>query len=102
MLEEISIALRSDKRFIEVRGLSDLEYLVKESEIMTNHEGRMFHIRSHDRPVHISLETGGFVIRNVARGDVSRAMYLPRRLMMDALLGHALKSGMLFTQRLAG
>jgi hypothetical protein len=101
MCKEVSIALRSDNRFIEVRGLSDLEYLVKESEIVTNHVGRMFHIRSQDRPVHISLESGGFVIRNVVQGDATRAIYLPRRLLMDALLGHALKSGMLFTRRLA-
>lgn len=102
MFIEMSIALRSDQRFIEVRGLNDLEYLVKESEIVTNQVGRMFHIRSQDRPVHISLEFGGFVVRNVGRGDVNRTIYLPRRLLMDALLGHALKSGMLFTRRLAG
>jgi len=102
MFKEMSIALRSDQCFIEVRGLSDLEYLVKESEIVTNQMGRTFHIRSQDRPVHISLEYGGFVIRNVDRADESRTIYLPRRLLMDALLGHALKSGMLFTRRLPG
>jgi hypothetical protein len=102
MLKEMSIALRSDQRFIEVRGLNDLEYLVKESEIVTNQMGRTFHIRSQDRPVHISLEYGGFVIRNVDRADENRTIYLPRRLLMDALLGHALKSGLLFTRRLPG
>jgi len=102
MFKEMSIALRSDQRFIEVRGLSDLEYLVKESEIMTSTPGRMFHIRSQDRPVLISLEFGGFVIRNVGPDDASRTFYLPRRLMLDALIGHALKSGMLFTRHLAG
>ena len=102
MCEEIVIALRSDERFVEVRALSDLEYLVKESEIMTSTPGRMFHIRSQDRPVLISLESGGFVIRNVGQHDASRTIYLPRRLMLDALIGHALKSGMLFTRRLAG
>ena len=102
MFKEMSIALRSDHRFIEVRGLSDLEYLVKESEIVTNQVGRTFHIRSQDRPVQISLEYGGFVIRNVDRTNENRTIYLPRRLLMDALLGHALRSGMLFTQRLPG
>jgi hypothetical protein len=102
MCEEIVIALRSDKRFVTVRALSDLEYLVKESEIMTSMPGRMFHIRSEDRPVLIALEFGGFVIRNVGPDDASRTFYLPRRLMLDALIGHALKSGMLFTRRLAG
>lgn len=102
MCEEIVIALRSDERFVEVRALSDLEYLVKESEIVTSTPGRMFHIRSQDRPVLISLESGGFVIRNVGQHDASRTIYLPRRLMLDALIGHALKSGMLFTRRLAG
>lgn len=101
MFEEMSIALRLDQRFIEVRGLSELEYLVKESEIVTNQVGRMFHIRSQDRPVHIALESGGFVIRTVDRCDDNHAVYLPRRLLMDALLGHALKSGLLFTRRLA-
>ena len=102
MCEEIVIALRSDERFVAVRALSDLEYLVKESEIVTSTPGRMFHIRSQDRPVLISLELGGFVIRNVGPDDASRTVYLPRRLMLDALIGHALKSGMLFTRRLAG
>lgn len=102
MCEEIVIALRSDERFVEVRALSDLEYLVKESEIVTSTPGRMFHIRNQDRPVLISLEFGGFVIRNVGQHDASRTIYLPRRLMLDALIGHALKSGMLFTRRLAG
>lgn len=102
MCEEIVIALRSDERFVEVRALSELEYLVKESEIVTSTPGRMFHIRSKDRPVLISLEFGGFVIRNVGQHDASRTIYLPRRLMLDALIGHALKSGMLFTRRLAG
>lgn len=102
MCEEIVIALRSDERFVQVRALSDLEYLVKESEIMTATHGRMFHIRSQDRPVLISLELGGFVIRNVGPDDANRTFYLPRRLMLDALIGHALKSGMLFTRRLAG
>lgn len=101
MCKEMSIALRSDQHFIEVRGLNDLEYLVKESEIVTNQVGRTFHIRSHNRPVQIALEYGGFVIRNLGRGDVNRPIYLPRRLLMDALLGHALRSGMLFTRRLA-
>ena len=100
MCEEIVIALRSDERFVEVRALSDLEYLVKESEIVTGCWGRLFHIRSQDRPVWISLEFGGFVIRNMGRDDASREMYLPRRLMMDAVIGHALRSGMLFTRRL--
>ena len=102
MCEEIVIALRSDERFVEVRALSELEYLVKESEIVTSTPGRMFHIRSKDRSVLISLEFGGFVIRNVGQHDASRTIYLPRRLMLDALIGHALKSGMLFTRRLAG
>ena len=70
MFEEMSIALRSDHSFIEVRGLSDLEYLVKESEIVTNQAGRMFHIRSQDRPVYIALESpsphlGTFLMRRV-------------------------------------
>jgi hypothetical protein len=102
MFEEMSLALRADQRFIEVRGLSELEYLVKESEIVTNQAGRTFHIRSQDRTVHIALESGGFVIRSIDRCDECRAIYLPRRLMMDALLGHALRSGMLFTQRVDG
>ncbi|WP_395401168.1 hypothetical protein ACHMW6_25915 [Pseudoduganella sp. UC29_106] len=102
MSEEISIALRSDQHYVQVHALSELEYLVKESEIVTGCQGRLFHIRSQDRPVRISLEFGGFVIRNMGRDTGSRAMYLPRRLMMDALIGHALRSGMLFTRRLAG
>jgi hypothetical protein len=102
MCEEISIELCADQRYVQVCALSVLEYLVKESEIVTSRPGRMFHIRSQDRPVLISLESGGFAIRSMGCGDASRTMYLPRRLLLDALLGHALKNGMLFTRRLAG
>lgn len=102
MCEEIVIALRTDQHFVKVEAISDLEYLVKESEMLTRRPGRVFHIRSQDRPILIALECGGFVIRSLRPNVVCKTLFLPRRLLLDAMLGHALKSGMLFTRRLAG
>ncbi|MBB3122195.1 hypothetical protein [Pseudoduganella violacea] len=95
------MALRPSRCYQQVQNQDELDYLIKESELLTGGPGRKFHLRSQERQVTIALEWDGYLIGNLNRGDPIKRFYLPRRLLPLAMLGYVLRSGMLFTRRLA-
>ncbi|NVD97676.1 hypothetical protein [Massilia sp. BJB1822] len=102
MCNENKIFLSPSQHYRQVQNLDDLDYLIKESELLTGAPGRRFHLRSHDQQVTIALEWDGYLIRNLNRGDPIKTIYLPRLLLPQAMLGYVLRTGRLFTRRLPG
>ena len=53
-------------RLLPVRTVSDLEWLVKESELLTGKPGRRFVVAGGDRPAYeVRLDTAGFEVLRI-------------------------------------
>ena len=69
-------AIRSTplRDLLPVRSLNDLDWFVKESEIITGNPGREFVVAGADRPTfRIHLDHVGYQIARVDRGDQAAA-----------------------------
>ncbi|MDP1692136.1 MAG: hypothetical protein Q8L49_09355 [Burkholderiaceae bacterium] len=91
---------------LPVRSLNDLDWFVKESEIITGNPGRDFVVAGADRPTfRIHLGHVGYQIARVDRGEVAAAPVcatapeLVRHALGDAL-ADALARGQLYTPAL--
>ena len=97
-------SLRAAKltRLVPVRTLNDLDWLVKESEIMTGEPGREFVVAGADRPAyHVRLDPAGYQIQRV--DDETRAVMPMHATAPDLVrhaLGNALACGLLYTAAL--
>lgn len=98
-----SAALRG---LLPVRSLNDLDWFVKESEIITGNPGREFVVAGADGPTfRIHLDHVGYQIARVDRGEPAAAPAsatapeLAHQTLVDAL-GDALAGGQLYTSAL--
>ena len=87
---------------IQVRSAAEIEYLVKESEVITGKAGRFFFVQGDDEFVyHIELDPSGYKVEALAGEDKQNVALhvLPEHLDTHSL-GEALRSGRLFTSSL--
>jgi len=88
---------------IQVCTPADIEYLVKESEVVTGNPGRKFVIFGADRLVYrIAWHSNGYHIERLDESDnPTSAMYLLPAQFSAHGLGEALSRGQLFTPALS-
>jgi hypothetical protein len=88
---------------IQVCTPADIEYLVKESEVVTGHAGRKFVIYGADRLTYrIAWHPSGYRVERLDDGDnPTSAMYLTSAQLGAHGLGEALARGQLFTPALS-
>jgi len=88
---------------IQVRTPADIEYLVKESEVVTGHPGRKFVIYGADRLAYrIAWHPNGYYVERLDERDKpTSTMYLLPAQFSAHGLGEALSRGQLFTPALS-
>ena len=91
-----------ETKLVPVRTLNDLDWLVKENEIMTGESGREFVVAGADRPAYrVKFDLAGYQIQRV---DDETGVALPLHATAPDLVGHALgsalASGLLYTAAL--
>ena len=89
-------------KLVPVRTLNDLDWLVKESELMTGEPGREFVVAGADRPAYrVEFDCAGYQIQRV---DDKTGMAMPQHATAPELvrhaLGNALACGLLYTAAL--
>lgn len=89
----------TDAPLLNVRALEDIEFLVKESEVLTGKSGRTFVIAGAD---HLSYRVqwhpmGSKVERLDARGQAVSSQHLLPREFLNHSVVEALRAGQLFT-----
>ena len=102
MAQTQSIRAAELATLVPVRTLNDLDWLVKESEILTGEPGREFVVLGADRPAyHVKLDTAGYQIQRVD-DDTSAAMPMHSTApdLVRHTLGNALACGLLYTAAL--
>lgn len=84
---------------LRVRALGDIEFLVKESEVLTGQAGRGFVIAGADRLIYrVHWHPLGFKVERLdLRGEVLDCRHLLPWEFEDHALAHALACGQLFT-----
>lgn len=84
---------------LPVHDLSDIEYLVKESEILTGQAGRGFVIAGADRLIYrVHWHPAGFTVERLsAHGEILDSRQLLPWDFEEHALAHALACGQLFT-----
>ena len=88
---------------IQVRTAGDIEYLVKESEVVAGHPGRRFVIYGADRLTYrIAWHPNGYHVERLDESDrpISTVYLLPAQFSAHGL-GEALSRGQLFTPALS-
>jgi hypothetical protein len=87
---------------IQVRTPADIEYLVKESEVVTGNPGRKFVIHGADRLAYrIAWDANGYHVERLDESDnPTGTMYLRPAQFSAHGLGEALNRGQLFTAAL--
>jgi hypothetical protein len=88
---------------IKVRCTEDIEFLVKESEVVTGKPGRKFVISGADRLVYrIQWNPSGYQVQRLdAAGNPTNTMYLKPESLGKHSVGDAMREGYLFTPTLA-
>lgn len=88
-------------RLVPVRTLNDLDWLVKESELMTGEPGREFVVAGADRPAfHVRLEHGGYQIRRTDHDIGNLPLRATAPDLVNHTLGNAMACGLLYTTAL--
>jgi hypothetical protein len=88
------------QNLVPVHSLSDLEWLVKESEMLRNAPGRTFVVAGADRPAfRVRLADADFEIVRIDHGPCEVLRASPHELIHHTL-GNALACGLLFTEAL--
>lgn len=96
-------AIRSTplRDLLPVRSLNDLDWFVKESEIITGTPGREFVVAGADRPTfRIHLDHDGYQIARVDLGEQTAPVCATAPELAQHALGDALAHGQLFTTAL--
>ena len=90
-------------RLIQVCAPADIEYLVKESEVVTGNRGRKFVIYGADRLIYrIAWHPNGYHVERLDESDTpTSTMYLLPAQFSAHGLGEALLRGQLFTPALS-
>lgn len=89
------------RTLVPVHTLTDLDWLVKESELLTGEPGREFVVAGADRPAfHVQLDHGGYQIRRTDHGDTQTAHRATVPDLFKHTLGNALVCGLLYTTAL--
>ena len=89
------------RRLVLVSKLSDLDWLVKESELMTGAPGRDFVVVGADFPVfHVRLEHDGYQIRRPDQDSSGASHRATAPELSNHTLGNALACGLLYTPAL--
>ncbi len=86
-----------------VRGIDDIEYLVKESEVLTGLPGRSFVIAGADRLTYrLHWHPQGFKVQRLdVNGQILHTQNLPTFEFLDHSLLEALQAGQLFAAPVA-
>ena len=89
-------------KLVPVRTLNDLDWLVKEREILTGEPGREFVVLGADRPAyHVTLDTAGYQIQRVDDDSCAATpMHSTAPDLVRHTLGNALACGLLYTAAL--
>ncbi len=95
-------AIRADQDFesmLPVRATADIEYLIKESEVVTGEPGRRFVIAGADRLVYrIHWHPIGCKVQRLDNaGNATSTAYLLHAELYAHSLGEALRAGQLFS-----
>ena len=101
MAQRTTIRQTELRKLVPVRTLNDLDWLVKESELMTGEPGREFVVAGADRPAfHVRLEYGGYQIRRTDHdtGAMPHPASVPD--LLNHMLGNAIACGLLYTTAL--
>jgi len=90
------------KDLVPVRSIGDLDWMVKESELITGTPGREFVVAGADRPAfHVQIDAVGYQIVRVDQDDASSTpMRATTRELANHTLGNALLCGLLYTTAL--
>ena len=88
---------------IPVRSTEDIEFLVKESEVVTGKPGRKFVIGGADRLVYrIQWSPSGYHVQRLDEaGNATSSMYVQPESFAEHCVGDAMREGYLFTPTLA-
>jgi len=102
MINRTAIRTTALKHLVPVRTLDDLDWLLKESEILTGARGREFVVAGADRPAYlVQIDHAGYEILRI---DQDEACAAPLRATAPDLvhhtLGNALACGLLYTTAL--
>lgn len=85
--------------WIRIHGLAEIEFLIKESEVLTGLPGRVFTIRSADVLAYrVHWRPGVLLVeRLAASGEVIDSRLMPPQYFAQHSLAHALQAGQLYT-----
>ena len=101
MAQRTTIRQTELRKLVPVRTLNDLEWLVKESELMTGEPGREFVVAGADRPAfHVRLEHGGYQIRRTDHDTGATPHRATGPDLLNHTLGNAIACGLLYTTAL--
>ena len=86
---------------LTVQAPEDIEFLVKESEVLTGAPGRTFVVAGADRPAYqVHADAAGFQIARLD-GAVPRQWLATAPELASHAIGHAMACGLLYTEPLA-
>jgi hypothetical protein len=90
-------------RLIQVNCLEDIEFLVKESEVITGKPGRHFIISGDGNVMYrIHCDPSGYQIQHLdAAGNPTNTTHMKPESLAEHSLGKAVREGLLFTYTLA-
>jgi hypothetical protein len=88
---------------IQVNSLEDIEYLVKESEVVTGEPGRQFVISGADRiQFRIHWNQSGYEIQHLDKNGIpANTVHIKPESFGEHSLGNAMREGFLFAYSLA-
>jgi hypothetical protein len=97
MFNHVSLSGDDRARLLPVRSEVELEFLVKESEIVTGKPGRQFVVTGAERlTYHVEWHGAGLSVRRLQREE-SKTLFVQRRDLPGHTLGSAMLYGQLFT-----
>lgn len=102
MRDDWSGAQRAGRQAVRVEELPDLDYLIKESEMLTGLPGRVFYVRTADRLVHLQLVPCGYQLCDISHQIQGRLVYVLRSMLRYHPVGWAMRNGLLHTWPLDG
>jgi hypothetical protein len=99
MLNHVSFSGDDHLRLLPVRSEADIEFRVKESEIMTGKRGREFVVTGAERlSYHVEWLGAGLSVRRLQGDDPgTETLFVQRRDLLGHTLGNAMLYGQLFT-----
>src|SRR5689334_16001323 len=99
MLNHVSLSVEDRARLLPVRSEAEIEYLVKESEVMTGRRGREFVVTGAERlSYHVEWHAAGLSVRRLRRDQPeNETLFVQRRDLPGHTLGSAMLYGQLFT-----